>query len=300
MRIINVVTQKGGTGKTETCKNLALGLTKAGKRVLVIDLDPQANTTTNLLQTSKSLDSKLMEELKREFDIVLKEIEVKGEQPTGVEGIDIIHRYAKRYAGDDDASAVLDDPATIKKVIQHTRYERLDIIAASSKLIQIDLKLKSAFFGAESKLSQALDLVKDEYDVTIIDHSPFVNALTINGMVAAKNDRDLIVIPVKLECASMDGMDTIFQQMLEILTCGLVDFDFKLLFTMVNRNKAEKELESTLRYLFPNNCFNTSIRYQAKPVNVASNNKKILIDDSKSGVAYDYRAFVDECLEMLF
>lgn len=300
MRIINVVTQKGGTGKTETCKNLALGLTKAGKRVLVIDLDPQANTTTNLLQTSKSLDSKLMEELKREFDIVLKEIEVKGEQPTGVEGIDIIHRYAKRYAGDDDASAVLDDPATIKKVIQHTRYERLDIIAASSKLIQIDLKLKSAFFGAESKLSQALDLVKDEYDVTIIDHSPFVNALTINGMVAAKNDGDLIVIPVKLECASMDGMDTIFQQMLEILTCGLVDFDFKLLFTMVNRNKAEKELESTLRYLFPNNCFNTSIRYQAKPVNVASNNKKILIDDSKSGVAYDYRAFVDECLEMLF
>lgn len=300
MRIINVVTQKGGTGKTETCKNLALGLTKAGKRVLVIDLDPQANTTTNLLQTSKSLDSKLMEELKREFDIVLKEIEVKGEQPTGVEGIDIIHRYAKRYAGDDDASAVLDDPATIKKVIQHTRYERLDIIAASSKLIQIDLKLKSAFFGAESKLSQALDLVKDEYDVTIIDHSPFVNALTINGMVAAKNDGDLIVIPVKLECASLDGMDTIFQQMLEILTCGLVDFDFKLLFTMVNRNKAEKELESTLRYLFPNNCFNTSIRYQAKPVNVASNNKKILIDDSKSGVAYDYRAFVDECLEMLF
>ena len=95
-------------------------------------------------------------------------------------------------------------------------------------------------------------------------------------------------------------MDTVFQQMLEILTCGYLGFDFKLLFTMVNRNKIEKELEKTLRYLFPSNCFHSSIRYQAKPVNTASLEKKILIDHSKSGVAEDYKQFVNECLEMLF
>lgn len=300
MKVINIVTQKGGTGKTETCKNLALGLTKAGKKVLVIDLDPQANTTTNLLQTNKSLNEKAMEELKMEFDIVLKELEINEEQPTGVEGIDIIHKFAKRYTGDNEASAVLDDPMTIKKVIQHTKYERLDIIAASSKLIEIDLKLKQSLFGGEVKLSKALDLVKDDYDITIIDHSPFINALTVNGMFAAKNDGDLIVVPVKLDSTSVNGMDTVFQQMLEILTCGYVDFDFKLLFTMINRNKVEKQLEETLRYLFPNNCFKTSIRYQAKPIDIASNHNKILIDDSKSGVADDYRDFVDECLKTLF
>lgn len=300
MRVVNVVTQKGGTGKTETCKNLALGLAKAGKKILVIDLDPQANTTTNLLQTSKSLTPEIMNEMKMKFDIAMKEAELRGEQATGLEGIDIIHKYAKRYANDQDTNAVLITPNSIREAIHHTRYDNLDIIPASSQLIETDLKLKSAVFGSDSRLSTALDLVEDIYDAVIIDHSPFINALTINGMVAAKNEGDLIVIPVKLESASIDGMDTVFQQMLEILTCGYLGFDFKLLFTMVNRNKIEKELEKTLRYLFPSNCFHSSIRYQAKPVNTASLEKKILIDHSKSGVAEDYKQFVNECLEMLF
>lgn len=300
MKVINIVTQKGGTGKTEATKNLALGFAKAGKKVLVIDLDPQANTTTNLLQISRPLDDKAMEEMKREFDIIIREKKLHGEEPSGIEGIDIIHRYAKRYSEKKDTSAVLATPASIKEVIKHTKYDNLDIIAASSELIETDLKLKSAVFGADSRLSNALDIVKDEYDVVVIDHSPFINALTINGIVAAKNEGDLIVIPVKLECASIDGMDTIFQQMLEILSSGYLGFDFKLLFTMINRNKAEKKLESMLRYLFPNNCFETSIRYQAKPVNTASSKKEVLIDNNNSGVAEDYKKLICECLDTLF
>ena len=60
-RVISVVNQKGGVGKTTTAVNLAVYLAALGKFVLLVDLDPQANATSGIGIAHQELDSGLYE-----------------------------------------------------------------------------------------------------------------------------------------------------------------------------------------------------------------------------------------------
>ncbi len=83
-KIISIANQKGGVGKTTTCTNLAAYVAAMGKKVLIIDLDPQGNATSGL-GIKKSKD------LKTIYDLIAGDVEFEEViKPTIVEDLDII------------------------------------------------------------------------------------------------------------------------------------------------------------------------------------------------------------------
>lgn len=83
-RTIAIVNQKGGVGKTTTSINLAAGLAAHGKRVLLIDLDPQGNATTGLAARGQKTDITL-------YDVFAEHAALeRAIVQTGVKGLDLV------------------------------------------------------------------------------------------------------------------------------------------------------------------------------------------------------------------
>jgi chromosome partitioning protein len=144
-KIICLCNQKGGCGKSTTVISLGTGLARHGKKVALIDLDPQANLTQGLGFTEP-------DELEFTMYEVLEAIIGKKEVP---------------YIQD-----------CILKV------EGVDLIPSSIQLAAIDTLLVNSM-SRERKLKQFLDPLRDSYDYILIDTMPSLGMLTINALVAA-------------------------------------------------------------------------------------------------------------------
>lgn len=74
-KVVAVANQKGGVGKTTTAVNLAAGVAAQGKSVLIVDLDPQGNTTSGFGVSKRSIQNSVYQLLtgeKRVFDAILR------------------------------------------------------------------------------------------------------------------------------------------------------------------------------------------------------------------------------------
>ena len=147
-RLIALVNQKGGCGKTTTAVNLAACLAVSNRRVLLIDLDPQANATVSL-----------------------------GVDPGKLE------RTLYQVLVDDPADGDL--AVDLASIIVPSNVPNLDLAPSSIDLAAAELEL-SARIGRENSLRKKILPVRDSYDYIMLDTPPSLGLLTLNALVACE------------------------------------------------------------------------------------------------------------------
>ena len=249
-KIIAVVNQKGGVGKTTTAVNLTAALTEAGKRVLLCDFDPQANATSGLGLDKRHLRHSV-------YDVVINDVPAKDA---------IVHT---------DFGDVL--PSTA------------DLAGAGVELISME--------QPNYCLRNALNQIKDQYDVILIDCPPSLEMLTINGLAAA----DSILIPVQCEYYALEGLSDLMStlRMIKRRIHPTLDI-FGVILTMFDgRTNFSTQVAQEVRRHFPGKVFATVIPRNIRLAEAPSHGIPVTAYDRSSRGAISYRDLAAEVNQKL-
>jgi len=116
-KVIAILNQKGGVGKTTSTINIAAALAKAGKSVLVVDLDPQANATSGLAVDKTILESSI-------YDVLINNTPASDVvKRTNVDGLFILPAAPSLAAAEQELVAVLSRENVLKNALQHLAYD---------------------------------------------------------------------------------------------------------------------------------------------------------------------------------
>lgn len=199
MKTIAFINIKGGVGKTTTTTTIAHILaTKYNKRVLVVDLDPQGNTTNmyhtrpNLEQTEDPFISALVYDLAREFS------DITGYAPTTVP------EAVEQPLSIEDL--MIDPTIDPHRCIYHSKYKNLDYIPAFLSLAEAENKIQSDTATIQQfRLRSHLRKIQAEYDYCLLDTSPSVSIININGLAAANT----VYVPLRSDLNSITGLQSV-------------------------------------------------------------------------------------------
>ena len=249
-KIIAVVNQKGGVGKTTTAVNLTAALTEAGKRVLLCDFDPQANATSGMGLDKRKVHHSV-------YDVIINEVPVTD--------------------------------AIVSTEFGHVLPSAADLAGAGVELITMP--------DPNYRLKTALEQVRDQYDLILIDSPPSLELLTLNGLAAA----DGILVPVQCEYYALEGLSDLMSTLrmvkkrinpkLEIFGVALTMFD--------GRTNFSTQVAQEVRRHFPGKVFGSVIPRNVRLAEAPSHGLPVTIYDKHSRGAHAYKDMAAEIIKKL-
>ena len=244
-KIIAVVNQKGGVGKTTSAVNLTAALHDLGMKVLLCDFDPQANASSGLGVDKRRIKHSI-------YDVVINKTEVSAaivQTPYG----DVLPSHP-------------------------------DLAGAGVELMTMD--------NPNHRLANALESVRDQYDLILIDCPPSLELLTLNVLTAA----DGILVPVQCEYYALEGLSDLMSTLravkrrinprLEIFGVALTMFD--------GRTNFSNQVAEEVRRHFPGKVFGTVVPRNVRLAEAPSHGLPVTAYDKSSRGAKAYAAMATE------
>ncbi|QPF37838.1 ParA family protein [Acinetobacter sp. TTH0-4] len=194
MRTRVVFNQKGGVGKSSITVNLAAISAHQGFKTLLIDLDPQANSSQYLLgdDATYSADKPALEpNIENYFEEVLGNPQSKGLLSNAIGSI-----LKNRSKG-------------LESYVHQSPFKNLDVIPASPTLGNLAHALESKH--KIYKLRDALQQLAEQYERVYIDTPPAFNFFTLSALIAA----DRVLIPFDCDVFSKRALNTLIENIIE-------------------------------------------------------------------------------------
>ena len=253
-KVIAIANQKGGVGKTTTTVNLGIGLARKGKRVLLIDADPQGSMTVSLgIDEPDKIEYSLANVL-----------------------MDVVNEEEIDYA---------------KIILKHE--ENIDFIPANIELAGLEVSMVNVM-SRELVMKRFISNIRENYDYILIDCMPSLGMITINALVCANSvliPVQASYLPVKGLQQLIKTISRVRRQINpEIKIEGMV---MTMVDMRSNYTKDILEaLEST--YGETIGIFDSRIPMSVRAAETSAEGKSIYIHDPKGKVARSYEELTEE------
>lgn len=260
MKIFVVANQKGGVGKTTTTLNLGAAIARKGKKVLLIDLDPQANLSSGIGFTQQfdkeSWDTDQQAPYKNIYDVMVNNV-------------------------------------PIQSVFVSTSTPNLFLVPSHLSLAGAEIEMVN-MLSRETLLRKALEEIKTDFDAVIIDCPPSLGLLTINALTAA----DELLIPIQCEYFALEGLGQLINTMK--LIKGLnpsLQLGGVILTMYDSRTKLSSNVVEDVRKFFKETAFETIVPRNVRLSEAPSYGKTIFQYDLKSTGAMAYNSLAKEFIK---
>jgi chromosome partitioning protein len=189
------------------------------------------------------------------------------------------------------AGAVMLGETSIGEAIVKAEESGFDVIPGNDELTAAEVTLINEF-GRETRLRNALNELKDNYDYILVDCPPSLNMLTVNALTAASS----VMIPMQCEYYALEGLSALLTTIEQIRAAVNPDLEIEgIIRTMYDpRNNLANDVSNQLILHFDDKVYNTVIPRNVRLAEAPSFGMPVLLHDKTSRGALAYLALAGE------